>query len=194
MAKMIPDYCITESPGEEKLFQLLRDSSSTKDWTILHSLHIARHVSKAKGEADFVILIPEMGVLVLEVKRHLKISVTDGVWKFGSENTPHESPFVQAERAMFSIRRNLIERLSFAKHTTFLNVCWFTELDFPKTDAFEWKGWQVLNSDDLKNPANSLIESFENGIKHLQSSISKNIGLNISFNSLQIRSIELPSG
>ena len=186
---MIPDYCITESPGEEKLFQLLRDSSSTKDWTILHSLHIARHVSKAKGEADFVILIPEMGVLVLEVKSHLKISVTDGVWKFGSENTPHESPFVQAERAMFSIRRNLIERLSFAKHTTFLNVCWFTELDFPKTDAFEWKGWQVLNSDDLKNPANSLIESFENGIKHLQSSISKNIGLNISFNSLQIAQI-----
>ncbi len=189
MARMIPDYCKTESPGEEKLFKLLKNSTSTNDWTILHSLHIARHVSKAKGEADFVILIPRMGVLVLEVKSHLKVSVNGGVWRFGSESVPHESPFVQAERAMFSIRRNLIERLSFAKHTTFLNLCWFTELDFPKTDAFEWRGWQVLNSDDLKDPASSLMESFESGIEHLQSTISRNVGLNKAFDSLQIAQI-----
>jgi len=186
MARMLPNYCLTESPGEQKLFNLLRDSSETSNWTILHSLHIARHVSKAKGEADFVILIPEMGVMVLEVKSHLKVSVTDGVWNLGSDKAPHESPFVQAERAMFSIRKNLLSKISFAKHTTFLNACWFTGVEFPKRDTFEWKSWQVLNINDLDNPAASLIDSFNNGIEHLQSSINKNIRLNVSFDSLQI--------
>ena len=187
MAKMIPNYCVTESPGEEKLFRLLRDDDLTKDWTILHSLHIAHHVSKSKGEADFVVLIPNLGVVILEVKSHLRILVQDGVWILGSEKGPHESPFVQAERAMFSIRKNLIDKLSFVRGTPFLSLCWFTSVEFPKNDTFEWKKWQVLNSDDLENVAASLIHSFKLGLDHLRTSVSKNIGLNTSFGAVQIQ-------
>jgi hypothetical protein len=189
MAKMIPNYCVTESPGEEKLFKLLRDDSATRDWTILHSLHIAHHVSKAKGEADFVILIPNMGILVLEVKSHLKVSVKDGVWSLGTGKGPHESPFVQAERAMFSIRKNLIEKLSFARGITILNLCWFTGVEFPKEDTFEWKGWQVLNSSDLQDAASAISQSFELGKKHLGSIIGQNIRVNAPFGEVQIKLI-----
>lgn len=189
MAKMIPNYCVTESPGEEILFKLLRADPATRDWIILHSLHIAHHVSKAKGEADFVILIPNMGILVLEVKSHLKVSVKEGIWSLGTGKGPHESPFVQAERAMFSIRKNLIEKLSFARSTTILNLCWFTGVEFPKEDTFEWKCWQVLNSSDLQDPASAISQSFELGKKHLQSRIGKNIRVNAPFGEGQINLI-----
>ena len=113
MAKMIPNYCWTQSPGEKEIFDILKNSSDTQDWTVLHSLHIARHVSKAKGEADFVILIPKRGILVLEIKSHNQISVKNGSWHLGNSDDKSNSPFVQSETAMFSIRRNLNEKLPF---------------------------------------------------------------------------------
>ena len=180
---------MTESPGEETLFNLLKDDALTKEWTILHSLHIARHVSKTKGEADFVVLIPTIGVIVLEIKSHRSISVNEGIWTLGVDKPPHESPFVQAEKAMFSIRKELLGKLSFARGIPFLNMCWFTSLEFPKEDAFEWLGWQVLNSDDLISPAAALLRSASLGLKHLRDTVSRDIGRNQAFGEIQIKHI-----
>ena len=180
---------MAESPGEEKLFHLLKEDPLTDKWTILHSLHIARHVSKAKGEADFVVLIPAVGVAVLEVKSHRSISVKEGIWTLGLERTPHESPFVQVEKAMFSIRNRLLEKLSFARGIAFLDICWFTGLEFPKRDSFEWLPWQVLNSNDLACPAAALLNSAGEGIKHLRDTVSSNIGRNQTFGEIQIEQI-----
>ncbi|MEI9908000.1 MAG: nuclease-related domain-containing protein [Actinomycetota bacterium] len=80
MAKMYPNYCIAESPGERKLFTYLQESSKTENWVALHSLHVARHISKTKGEADFVVLIPNVGIVVIEVKSHQEIRVKQGSW------------------------------------------------------------------------------------------------------------------
>lgn len=108
MAKMYPNYCITESPGEKKLFTYLNESPKTEGWVVLHSLHIARHISKTKGEADFVVLIPNLGIVIIEVKAHQEIRVKQGSWFFGRDNVPHESPFKQGETAMYSIRKHLV--------------------------------------------------------------------------------------
>lgn len=189
MARMIPNYCVTTSPGEKHLYKLLRDNPLTKDWVVLHSLHIANHVSKAKGEADFVLLIPEHGIATLEVKSHRTVRVTSGSWFLGSDKTAHESPFVQSERAMFSIRERLQKKLSFSKNVTFLNMCWFTEVAFPKESTFEWQAWQVLNSNDLETPVDSILNSFNSGIDHLRNKINSQIGHNPSFNQIQIAAI-----
>ena len=167
MAKMYPNYCITDSPGERKLFNFLRESSKSQDWIILHSLHIARHISKTKGEADFVVLIPAIGIVVIEVKSHQEIKVRQGSWFFGRENTPHESPFKQGETAMYSIRKHLIDQNHIFARIPFLNVSWFTEIDFPKTSQMEYQSWQVLNIVDLEDAAGSLLASMEAGVKYL---------------------------
>lgn len=182
MARMIPNYCITNSPGEKKIFSLMRDSVNTEDWVILHSLHIARHESKVKGEADFVILIPNRGVIILEVKSHLKVQMRDGSWFLGAAQVPSESPFVQSETAMFSIRKKLNAVLPFTRAITFLNLCWFTEVEFPKDDSFEWLSWQVLNASDKANPAESILSAYDSGVKHLQDKISASIPIESSFN------------
>lgn len=189
MARMIPNYCATTSPGEKQLYKLLRDNPLTKDWVVLHSLHIANHVSKAKGEADFVLLIPNYGIAVLEIKSHKTVAVTAGSWYLGNDKTAHESPFVQSDRAMFSIRERLHKRLSFSKNVTLLSMCWFTEVPFPKESTFEWQGWQVLNSSDLETPIDSILNSFNLGIDHLRNKINAQIGYNSSFNEVQIAAV-----
>ncbi len=186
---MIPNYCSTTSPGEEKLYKLFRDDPLTKDWVILHSLHIANHVSKAKGEADFVLLIPKYGIAVIEVKSHKTVSVSSGSWYLGNEKTAHESPFVQSEKAMFSIRDKLHQKLSFSKSVTFLNMCWFTEVPFPKNGTFEWQGWQVLNSHDMETAIESILNSIKSGIEHLRKKVNSQIGKVSGFNEVQIDAV-----
>lgn len=171
MAKMYPNYCITESPGERKLFSFLRESPVSENWIVLHSLHIARHVSKTKGEADFLVLIPNIGIVVIEVKSHQEIRVKQGSWYFGREMVPHESPFKQGETAMYSIRKHLVEMNPVFSRIPFLNVCWFTEIDFPKVSQMEYQDWQVLNIADLDDAAGSLLTSMAGGIKHLASKL-----------------------
>lgn len=46
MARMIPPSFTshTVSQGEVDIFHALKDAPQTKDWTVLHSLDIAKHV------------------------------------------------------------------------------------------------------------------------------------------------------
>lgn len=182
MAKMYPNYCITESPGERKLFNFLRESSKMQNWIVLHSLHIARHISKTKGEADFVVLIPSIGIIVIEVKSHQEIKVKQGSWFFGRENTPHESPFKQGETAMHSIRKHLVNQNPIFSRIPFLNVSWFTEIDFPKTNQMEYQSWQVLNIADLDDAAGSLLASMEAGVKHLGNKLGISNAFGVALN------------
>ena len=71
MARMMPAYCPDGAPpGERELYAELAKSPDTADWIILHSLAIADHVKQVEGEADFAVILPERGVLVIEVKSH----------------------------------------------------------------------------------------------------------------------------
>jgi hypothetical protein len=171
MARMYPNYCIAESPGEKKLFTFLKESPKTSDWVVLHSLHIARHVSKTKGEADFVVIVPGVGIVIIEVKAHQRITVKQGSWYFGRDDAPHESPFKQGETAMHSIRQHLLNQSSVFANVPFLNVSWFTEIDFPKTTQMEYQDWQVLNINDLSDAADSLLSSMQKGTSHLKQKI-----------------------
>jgi len=175
LGRMIPDYCNSESPGEETLFNLLRTDPITRDWVIFHSLHIARHVTKPRGEADFLILIPEIGFLVLEVKSHSYIERVDGKWFFGKSKEIKQSPFEQAETAMFSIREQLNNAIPWTKQRVFMDICWFTDLDFQIDGPVEWANWQALDVSHLPNAAESLLVSAKKEISRLREKVSKRI-------------------
>ena len=66
MARMIPAYCAESAPpGEKAVFAALRDAAGTEHWTVLHSLAIAKHERQVEGEADFVVVAPNAGLLVV---------------------------------------------------------------------------------------------------------------------------------
>ena len=89
--KMIPPTIdSTTNLGEKKVFTKLRDDPNpkTKDWIVYHSLKYPVKIEKKNrksfkyfGEADFVILIPNRGIINIEVKGWKDFSCKAGVWK-----------------------------------------------------------------------------------------------------------------
>lgn len=100
------------SGAERYLFGIIRDAPGTEDWICLHSLSLARHATKRRGEIDFL-LLTRKGIFVLEVKGG-GVAREGGMWRFtdryGDTHVRAQSPFDQAAGAMFAIEKDLRER------------------------------------------------------------------------------------
>ena len=160
MAKLIPPVLKpdTKSLGERDLFLRLKQDPDCESWTVLHSLNLAEHVRQLQGEVDFVIIIPELGVLCLEVKAHHAIGVEEGTWFFGRQRKRGKSPFLQASEAMHSVRRQLVNRGAGCSSV----VCWsavmFTHTAFSQTSP-EWHSWQAIGAREYHaRPISALLE------------------------------------
>lgn len=158
---MMPAYCPdTAPPGEQALYAALAAEADTDGWVVLHSLAIADHVRQVEGEADFVVIVPNNGVLVIEVKSHRRIDILDdGRWKLGNDAPTRRGPFQQAKEAMYSIRGYLEQRHVDLQSIPMVYAVWFTHVRartmLPQTP--EWHEWQVLDSEDLRLGASASI-------------------------------------
>jgi len=160
MALMLPSVCPdTAPPGERELFRRLRDDPDTKDWIVLHSLDLARHVCNVSGEADFVVVVPGHGILVVEVKSHLTVVVDGQGWHLGHDPVDLRGPFKQASEAMHSIRNYLMDGdKSFGSLVIWSAAC-FPRVDFRQKSP-EWHDWQVINRSKLTSaPVSRIILS-----------------------------------
>ena len=111
MARLIPPlFPQGAAPGEQSVYRKLAEDQTTDDWIVLHSLNIAEHVRNPEGEADFVVIAPELGLLVIEVKSHEHFTFDNGVWKLGTQAPTTRGPFKQASDAMYSIRKDLLKK------------------------------------------------------------------------------------
>ena len=118
MARMIPPTIPVScpSPGEQEIFAKLKQEEATQDWIVLHSLDIAQHLRQVSGEADFVIIVPSLGVLCLEVKACHSLERRDGLWFYGHDpKGDPRGPFKQAAEAMHSLRKQVIQ----SRHVAF---------------------------------------------------------------------------
>lgn len=111
MTLMIPPtiHSSVSSGAEHRMFRVIGDATGTNEWVCLHSLGLARHDRKRRGEIDFV-LLTEHGVFTLEVKGG-RIRREDGVWigtdKYGVSHRKPESPFQQAAEGMFALEKDI---------------------------------------------------------------------------------------
>jgi hypothetical protein len=127
---------------------------------VLHSLHIAEHVRQVEGEADFIVLIPGRGVLCLEVKGHLQAEYRDGAWYLGKNAAPdYRGPFRQADEAMRSIKKKVVNSFAQAKSVLFWPAVIFTHCQpAVSSTTGEWHSWQLLTSTDLEgSPLDKLL-------------------------------------
>ena len=148
MARMIPSRIRPDcaSLGERDVFRRLRDDPETRDWIVLHSLDVANHATKLTGEIDFVVIVPNLGVLCVEVKGCSTLRRQDGLWYYGGDSKPDpRGPFKQAAGAMHSIR----ERVAFDKPYLW-RVPFWSAVVFPYVEfslhSEEWHPWQVIDS------------------------------------------------
>ncbi len=174
MARLIPPYCSdSTSPGELAVFQNLASTTDADDWIVFHSLFLAEHVRQIEGEADFVILIPSMGLLVVEVKAHRSLQVLDdGRWRLGRRAPTSRSPFTQAREAMYSARQYLADAGVDTRRVPMAYACWFTHVRARSLlpPSPEWHNWQVLDSEDLRRgAAGSIRRTMASALSHLSS-------------------------
>ena len=176
MARMMPAYCPDIAPpGERELYAELAASPDTDGWIVLHSLAIADHIEQVEGEADFVVIVPKKGVVVIEVKSHRHLQVLDdGRWKLGNNAPTTRSPFQQAKEAFFSIRQYLQQRQVSLQSVPMIYTVWFTHVRartmLPPTP--EWHEWQVLDSEDLRGDAPAaILKALAEGTAHLDDKV-----------------------
>ncbi|APO81849.1 nuclease-related domain-containing DEAD/DEAH box helicase [Pseudomonas putida] len=123
---MIPGFIDeTAPPGEIALYRKLE--SAQRNWTVIHSLDLAPSNHNRRTELDFVILIPDVGILCVEVKSHREIGFDGNRW-YPEGIT--KSPFRQVQDARFSLRRRLVERLAIFSHVPVIHCCVFPRADF----------------------------------------------------------------
>ena len=159
MAKMIPVQMDSDgiSKAEQRIFGLLKTDPATKNWTVLHSLGLARRLDGPYGEIDFVVIVPTEGVVCLEVKGG-RVSCQSGVWqtmdRYGNRAVLKKSPFLQARDGMFAMRNSLIRHFgggAAESRCPFGYAVVFPDVSCPPLTP-EFERSDVIDFDDLRNP------------------------------------------
>tara|TARA_B100000989_G_scaffold282562_1_gene247722 strand:+ start:582 stop:2426 length:1845 start_codon:yes stop_codon:yes gene_type:complete len=122
---MVPPAIDNTNFAEKKVFSKLKYSPNpeTKNWIVYHSLNYPVSIKKTEkksykyfGEADFVILIPNKGIINIEVKGWTGFSCKKGVWDItkpdGTKEPNKKSPLKQARDSMFNIRKYIELKLN----------------------------------------------------------------------------------
>ena len=165
----IPSSC--PSPGEHDIFDKLKQDKATRDWIVLHSLDIAQHLLQVSGEADFIIIVPSLGVLCLEVKACRSLERRDGLWFYGNNaKGDPRGPFKQASNAMHSLRKQVIQSDASLSRVPFWSAVAFPYIEFTAISG-EWHPWQVIDSTRFtRQPFAALvIDVLRNARSHLSS-------------------------
>lgn len=159
MVRMIPPYAREGANfSERRIFDALEGIPDHDDWIAIHSLGVGRHTSAFQGEADFVVLVPGRGILVIEAKAPKYVEYQAGDWYLDRVPQPHKDPLKQLDGVRRSIRRHLNNLDLLRGDEPLARLLWFTSLgryQFEnKTPGdlqfFEWElGW----SEDVDKPA-----------------------------------------
>lgn len=155
MAIMIPPSVRGAPAGERQLFEKLKADPGAKGWVVFHSLDLKKHASKIETEIDMVVVVPECGVLCIEVKGS-EVRLEQGLWSFGYDNK-RESPFKQASTAMHALRDYVVSSDPALSKLLFFSAVFFTRVEFD-IESPEWHPWQVVAKRDFSNqPVSKLI-------------------------------------
>lgn len=168
MARMFPMQFdpSTVSAAERKLFDLLKNDPGTKDWTVIHSLGLAKRGRKPYGEIDFVVVIPTCGVFCLEVKGG-RVMCQNGEWLTTNWKDQTEklkrSPFLQAREGMFALRDSVLNRapVGFPSSLVFGYAVVFSDVEFA-VESPEWATWQVVDREALRQPVSAALRRLSN--------------------------------
>lgn len=157
------------SPGERQIFKKLKETTKGQDWIVLHSLELLTHVNMAQSEADFVVMIPGTGILILEVKAAKSVSHNENGWQIGAK-FEKRGPFKQANDAMRSIMQYLETMNVDIYSIPFVYAVWFTHITRKQiASSISWRPEQVLASEDLKKEITDvLLETTQNLVSDLK--------------------------
>jgi hypothetical protein len=142
------------------------------DWVAVHSLELAPWNRGLRTEIDFVVIVPDTGLLCVEVKSHNAISFENGQW---GPPEIKRSPFKQASDGRHTFYRRLRELAPQFSHIPVVHCCVFTNARFdlspnlsvPSRELMDGRVFRAFASADafcadLKARMRSSIEAEDN--------------------------------
>ncbi len=158
MALMIPQFCNPASvEGEQFLFKAMQKGGASSDWVVFHSMKLSTHPSQLRGETDFVILIPNKGVLIVEVKSYSG-EIREGYSKH------RKDPVEQVQNETISIRHYLESRRDTEefKRLPFVSLVVYP-FGYTKFKGTAYADYQFLDADDFagKDISKVILKRFE---------------------------------
>lgn len=163
--RMIPGFIDESSPpGEVTLYRKLE--SAQYGWTVIHSLDLAPSNHNRRTELDFVILMPDVGILCVEVKSHREIGFDGDRWY---PETITKSPFRQAQDARYALRRRLVDRLTIFSQVPVVHCCIFPQADFSMSPNMSVQPYEVMDRVlfEACKTGDSLCESLKNMVQRI---------------------------
>lgn len=170
MAKIFPKFVddFHGSYGEEQIFESLKMLDDT--WTVFHSINWQKRNINGKiswGEADFVIMNKNYGILVVEVKSG-GISFKDGEWYQtrldNNKMNRMKNPFSQANRSKYKFRELFENRFGFSEKIFVEKIVWFPSITNNELDNIvlpqEYDKRLILTSNSLLTPEKSIIGAY----------------------------------
>lgn len=128
-------------PGERDVFSMLAAGPET--WVVLHSLDLAPWNRGLRTEIDFVVIVPDAGILCVEVKSHDNITFTGDRWL---PATISRSPFKQASDGRYTLHRRLTEIAPLLKRIPIVHCCIFPRSPFDLHKNLSVQPWELMDS------------------------------------------------
>ncbi|PWF26535.1 nuclease-related domain-containing protein [Ancrocorticia populi] len=168
MPRMIPSTSRhNANRSERRVYNAFEGIMDRPDWTVIHSLPIRQHIGKEMGEADFVVVVPGKGIVVIETKSPKQVDYGDGVWTLDRTPQPHKNPFTQVDGALGSIRAYLRREGVITGNEPFARLVWLTSIGrhhfggrAPSDLSFF--EWELAWADDVSHPTRTIERVLEN--------------------------------
>lgn len=172
MVTMVPPYPRAGANFSEKqLFSAFEAVQDRLDWTVIHSLSLGQNLAALTGEADFVVIAPGLGMLIIEAKSPKYAEYKGGDWYLDRTPSPTKDPLKQLDAARRSIRGFLKQRDLLQGTEPIARLLWFTSLarhQFENTTVgnMQFFEWEMGLTEDLAKPAQRVERVLTEHAKH----------------------------
>jgi hypothetical protein len=151
MARIIPSFMDERTPpGERDVFNFL--AAGPDDWTILYSLDLAPWSRGLRTEVDFLVIVPDTGILCIEVKSHENLHFDGDRWY---PSTISRSPFKQAADGRFSFARRIREIAPELRNVPIVHCCIFPRAPFEIHPNLSVQSWELMDMRTMRSFANA---------------------------------------
>lgn len=165
MAIFIPSLQedFNSSYGEKKVYESFR--ALDNNYVVFHSLNWVSINQRDIGEADFVVMHPDKGILVIEVKAG-EIKYNLGEWTQTNTKTRYMKridPFNQAKKSQFEIIDRLNSRIKGFRTPLTCHCVWFTSVIISKRMELPPESPReiVLDEKSLETPKQAIDGAFD---------------------------------
>lgn len=149
MARMIPAFYGDETPpGEVDVFAML--AACPDNWVALHSLDLAPWNRGRRTEIDFLVIVPAIGIVCIEVKSQEDLAFDNGRWLPAAIK---KSPFKQAADGRHTFRRQLVELAEDLRNVPVVHLCIFPRASFDLSPNLSVQPYELIDRRQFRSAA-----------------------------------------